>query len=96
MILRITDLETPKIMRTYPVTDTLFISEQIPFQLQKLKLAGPALTTIGSRSYQGCQMVYFQTKNPNLGKRFRVLQWKRLAYVFYGHLVYLRTFGIIT
>jgi hypothetical protein len=25
---------------------------------------------------QGCQMVYFQTKNPNLGKFQSVLQWK--------------------
>jgi hypothetical protein len=29
---------------------------------------------------QGCQMVYFQTKNPKLGKFWRVLQWKMLAY----------------
>jgi hypothetical protein len=45
-------------------------------------------------------MVSFQTKNPNLGKFWRVLQWKRLVYfmdtfsilrpleIFYGHLVY--------
>jgi hypothetical protein len=26
-----------------------------------------------------CQMVYFQTKNPNLGKFWRVLQWKMLS-----------------
>jgi hypothetical protein len=48
---------------------------------------------------QGCQMVCFQTKNPNLGKFWRVLQWKILVYfmdtwsilqssdIFYGHLV---------
>jgi hypothetical protein len=29
---------------------------------------------------QGCQMVCFQTKNPNLGKFWRVLQWKILVY----------------
>jgi hypothetical protein len=29
---------------------------------------------------QGCQMVYFQTKNPNLGKFLRVLQRKVLVY----------------
>jgi hypothetical protein len=45
-------------------------------------------------------MVYFQTKNPNLGKFWRVLQWKMLVYfmtiwsillpfgLFYCHLVY--------
>jgi hypothetical protein len=27
---------------------------------------------------QGCQMVCFRTKNPNLGKLWRVLQWKML------------------
>jgi hypothetical protein len=50
---------------------------------------------------QGCQMVCFQTKNPNLGKFWRVLQWKMLVYIlcpfglfyshwkyFYSHLVY--------
>jgi hypothetical protein len=45
-------------------------------------------------------MVCFQTKNPNLGKFWRVLQWKMMVYfmdtwtvlrsfgIFYGHLVY--------
>jgi hypothetical protein len=44
-------------------------------------------------------MVCFQTKNPNLGNFWRVLQWKMLVYfmdtwsilrsfvIFYGHLV---------
>jgi hypothetical protein len=29
---------------------------------------------------QGCQMVYFETKNPNLGKFWRTLEWKMLIY----------------
>jgi hypothetical protein len=29
---------------------------------------------------QGCQMVYFQTKNTNMGKFLRPLEWKRLVY----------------
>jgi hypothetical protein len=45
-------------------------------------------------------MVYFQTKNPNLGKFWKVLQWKMLEVlraslsilrqngIFYGHLVH--------
>jgi hypothetical protein len=49
---------------------------------------------------QGCQIVCFQTNNPNLGKFFRVLLWKILVYfmtirsilrplkIFYEHLVY--------
>jgi hypothetical protein len=48
---------------------------------------------------QGCQMAYFQTKNPDLGKFLRVLQWKMSVY--YMSIVYftatwyiLRTFGI--
>jgi hypothetical protein len=54
--------------------------------------------TIGTCA-QGCQMVCFQTKKPNLGKFWRVLQWKMMVYfmgtwsvlrsfvIFYGHLV---------
>jgi hypothetical protein len=47
-----------------------------------------------SVSKQGCQMVYFQTQNPNLGKFWSVLQSKMLVYfmairnIFFGHLVY--------
>jgi hypothetical protein len=29
---------------------------------------------------QGCQMVSFQTQNPNLGKFCRVSEWKRLLF----------------
>jgi hypothetical protein len=29
---------------------------------------------------QGCQMVYFQTQNPNLGKFWRAFKRKRLVY----------------
>jgi hypothetical protein len=48
---------------------------------------------------QGCQMVCFQTKNPNLGKSWRALDWKMSIYfiaiwnilwrfgIFYDHLV---------
>jgi hypothetical protein len=51
-------------------------------------------------SEHGCQMVCFQTENPNLGKFLRVLLWKILVYfmtiwsslrpfeILYGHLVY--------
>jgi hypothetical protein len=38
-------------------------------------------------------MVYFQTKNPNLGKFWRALHWKRLVY-FMAIWNILRTFGI--
>jgi hypothetical protein len=37
---------------------------------------------------QCCQMVYFQTKNPNLGKFWKVLQWKMYIGIFYGRSVY--------
>jgi hypothetical protein len=39
-------------------------------------------------------MVYYQTKNPNLGKFCWVLQWKRVAY-FMAILVYFRPFSIL-
>jgi hypothetical protein len=33
---------------------------------------------------QGCQMAYYQTKNPDLGKFWRVLKWKILVYSVNG------------
>jgi hypothetical protein len=44
-------------------------------------------------------MVSFQTKNPNLGKFWRALEWKILEYfkvigIFYGHLEYFTVIGI--
>jgi hypothetical protein len=48
-------------------------------------------------------MAYFQTQTPNLGKFWRVLQYIEVVGIFnghfwyiYGHLVYLRPFGIFT
>jgi hypothetical protein len=43
-------------------------------------------------SNQGCQMVYFQTQNPNLGKYLRALDWKMLIY-FIAIWNILRTLG---
>jgi hypothetical protein len=43
---------------------------------------------------QGSQKVYCQTKNPNLGKFWRVLHWKMLVY-FYGRLIYFPRFGML-
>jgi hypothetical protein len=54
-----------------------------------------AQTATGSAAFvssvQGCQMVYFQTKNPNLGNFWRDLEWKGwyiiwLFKIYYGHL----------
>jgi hypothetical protein len=38
-------------------------------------------------------MVCFQTKNTNLGKFWRVLEWNKID-IFYIHLEYLKEFGI--
>jgi hypothetical protein len=55
----------------------------------------------GFRRNRGCQMVCFQTKNPNLGTFWRALKWKLPVYftviwnilqsfgMFYGYLVML-------
>jgi hypothetical protein len=45
---------------------------------------------------QGCQMVLFQTKNPNLGKFWRALEGNKLIYFraiwnIYGYLGYFMT-----
>jgi hypothetical protein len=45
-------------------------------------------------SGQGCQMVYFQKQNQNLGKFWRVLQWKILVY-FMAIWSIFRPFGIL-
>jgi hypothetical protein len=50
-----------------------------------------SVTILGTR--QGCQMVYFQTKNPNLGKLWRALDWIMLIY-FMAIWNILQTFGI--
>jgi hypothetical protein len=57
--------------------------EIIFFYFDKIVLA-PVLAGILKRLpfylEQGCQMVYFQTKNPNLGKFWRALELKMLVY----------------
>jgi hypothetical protein len=44
--------------------------------------------------HRGCQMVYLQTKNPNLGKFWSGLEWKMLVH-FMTIWSILRLFGII-
>jgi hypothetical protein len=39
-----------------------------------------AIFHVTSERRPGCQMANFQTKNPNLGKFCRVLQWTMLVY----------------
>jgi hypothetical protein len=41
---------------------------------QNKKSASPSIEKNHKRLSQGCQMVYFQTKNPTLGKFWSVLQ----------------------
>jgi hypothetical protein len=65
----------------------IFLNQKINFKIESIvncfnKELGFIL------SEQGCQMVYFQTKNPNLGKFSSVLQRKMLVYIFYVQLVY--------
>jgi hypothetical protein len=43
---------------------------------------------------QGCQMVYFHTKNHNLGKFWRPLEWKKLVYFMTIENI-LRPFGMV-
>jgi hypothetical protein len=43
----------------------------------------------------GCQMLYCHTKNPNLGKFWRALEWKMLVYICYDHLEYFTAFWFI-
>jgi hypothetical protein len=42
---------------------------------------------------EGCQMVHFQTQNPNVGKFWRALKWKMLVY-FLAILNIFQPFGL--
>jgi hypothetical protein len=95
---------------TYLVTDTIpqfrkFGQEKMKAKLKCVQFcAGLQLRPLT----RDCQMVYFETKNSNLGKFWRVLQWKMLAYfvaiwfwsilwpfgIFCCHLYMLWPFGI--
>jgi hypothetical protein len=73
---------------------SFFSQDQIPFFREK------SFREEAGRK-QGCQMVSFQTKNPNWGIFWRTLEWKMLLYtlviynilrplgIFYGHLIIL-------
>jgi hypothetical protein len=76
----------------------------------KILLSGACrkrLATPQDIHHHGCQMVCFQTKNPNLGKFWRVLLCKILVYfmtiwsslrpleIFYGNLVHFVEIGYI-
>jgi hypothetical protein len=50
------------------------------------------IRTSPSYVWQGCQMVSFQTKNPNFGKFWKASEWKMFVYFMtiwniFGHLV---------
>jgi hypothetical protein len=38
-----------------------------------------------AQGYQGCQMVWFQTKNPNLAKFWRVLVYFVVIFLYFPH-----------
>jgi hypothetical protein len=83
-------------------TDSTGPKFQLSFEPVTLRLSPsrPFGCTSDRPPMQGCQMVCFQTKNPKLGKFWRVLQWKILVYfmtiwsillpleILYGHLAY--------
>jgi hypothetical protein len=81
------------------------LSMTVPTNLHKT--SQKMMKRLKARSDQGCQMVYFQTKNTNLGKFWRVLKLKMLVYfihigsifrpfgIFYSHLVYFPSFWYI-
>jgi hypothetical protein len=54
-------------------------NQLLPMVDWKMRCAQSKVTTVGICD-RGCQMVCFQTKNPNLGKSRRGLEWKMLLY----------------
>jgi hypothetical protein len=56
---------------------------------KKKRLFALSHTSASSWHRQGCQMLYFQTKNPNLGNFCSILEYIEDVGLLYGHLVYL-------
>jgi hypothetical protein len=51
------------------------------FRTRVIDVLGRAKTILAATSpNQGCQMVYFETKNPNLDIFWRALEWKMFEY----------------
>jgi hypothetical protein len=56
---------------------------------------------ISRKGWQGCQMVCFQTINPNLGNIWRALEWKMLYFMIIWNILWLHIwhnvwhFGIV-
>jgi hypothetical protein len=63
-------------IRAWPLIDVVKRFKQI----RPLSHANKSWIACLCSSGQGCQMVCFQTKNPNLGKIFRASDWKMLKY----------------
>jgi hypothetical protein len=59
--------------------NTLFLPTNFSFRPMRIVLQGLKCLKLSHRD-QGCQMVHFQTKNPNLGKFWRALEWEMLLY----------------
>jgi hypothetical protein len=85
-------------MKQNEILDRDLLSSQLPvtdLQSNKNRLIRHKIVD----TVQGCQMVYFQTKNSKLGKFWRALERKRLEFsravwnrlrpfgIFYGQLV---------
>jgi hypothetical protein len=85
------DLKSTKIISTY------WHSAYIRFERREKGAArGTQWASTPNRSVQGCQMVYFQTKNPNLGKFWRALECKSVLYFMYVQLESLGYFAFVT
>jgi hypothetical protein len=109
------NLTTSTISKKLPIENNRPFGENSP-NLVTLLLANPQTPAFEIRKdkrnrrarKQGCQMAYFQTKNINLGKFWRVLQCKILVYLMAiwpilwpfgigcGHLVHFMVFGIFS
>jgi hypothetical protein len=95
------NLRETRILLHVPVSGTIYHNISKGFQRSKNSVKkifvcvmtfGVASSTkkmkifIFRRQDQGCQMVYFQNKNTNLGKFWRALHRLENVDIFYGHL----------
>jgi hypothetical protein len=84
-----------------------YFSDWHPEKIDWFCLAFEPAKTLDYFGIQGCQMVCFQTKNPNLGQFWSALDWKIFIYfmaicnilwtfgIFYDHLAHFAYFWYI-
>jgi hypothetical protein len=85
----------PSQLKRYVCNALKLVREQkviLVIQHSKVSRARPIFKFTKWNLHQGCQMVCCKTKNPNLGKFWRAMEFKKLVYSMANWII-LRPFG---